>query len=112
MKRKYRFSDLDREHQLEVIGNIGTRAAAEKTVWRLVPDFPVELATAMAWDTSIMIFDDHVEAVAARIEREGVLRPILVDDLDEGNAWMEGRHRSIASEKLGFKTIPALVRIA
>jgi len=39
------------------------------------------------------------------------MRPILIDDLNEGHIWMEGRHRSIASEKLGLKTIPALYRI-
>jgi hypothetical protein len=110
MKKQYRFSDLDREHQVEVIGNLGTRA--RKTVWELVPDFPVDLAAAMAWDTSVLIFDDHVESVVRKIEQAGkVLRPILIDDLDEDYAWMEGRHRSIASENMGLKTIPALVRV-
>jgi len=112
MRKRYRFSDLDREHQIEVIGNLGTRKVAEKTVWELVPDFPVNIAAGMAWDTSIMIADDRVDSVARKIENQGkVVRPILVDDLDEGYVWMEGRHRSIASEKLGLKTIPALYRI-
>lgn len=111
MKKQYRFSDLDREHQIEVIGNLG-RPAAEKTVWKLVPDFPVNLAAAMAWDTSVVIFDQRVESVARKIEHAGkVLRPILIDDLYEDSPWMEGRHRSIASEKMGLETIPALVRI-
>lgn len=111
MKKQYRFSDLDREHQIEVIGNLG-RPAAKKTVWKLVPDFPVEAATAMAWDTSVMIFDNRVESTVRKIEQAGkVLRPILIDDLDEDAPWMEGRHRSVASEELGLKTIPALVRI-
>lgn len=111
MKKQYRFSDLDREHRIEVIGNLG-RKVAEKTVWRLVPDYPVNLATGMAWDTSVTIADDDVESVMREIEHAGkVLRPILIDDLDEDSVWMEGRHRSIASEELGLKTIPALVRI-
>lgn len=111
-KKRYRFSDLDREHQIEVVGNLGTRAIAEKTVWELVLDYPVDMAAAMAWDTSITIFDDRLESAVRAIEHAGrVLRPILIDDLDEGYVWMEGRHRSIASEKLGLKTIPALVRV-
>lgn len=65
-----------------------------------------------AWDTSVVIFDSHVESVLRDIEHAGkVLRPILIDDLDEDEPWMEGRHRAIASEKLGLRTIPALVRI-
>lgn len=109
--KRIRFSDLDREHQIEVIGNLG-RKAAGKTAWNLVPDFPVDLATAMAWDTSVVIFDMRVQSTVRAIEHEGkVLRPILVDDLDADAVWMEGRHRAIASEALGLKTIPALVRI-
>jgi hypothetical protein len=110
-KKRYRFSELDREHQIEIIGNLG-RAVAQKTVWELVPDFPVNEATAWAWDTSVTIFDHDVESVKQEIEREGkVLRPILIDTLNESSIWMEGRHRSIASEELGLKTIPALYRI-
>ena len=112
MNKRYRFSELGQEHQIEVIGNIGIRSSAEETVWELVPDYPVDLATAMAWYTSILIFDGRVESVVDRIRQAGkVLRPILIDDLDEDSPWMEGRHRSIASEKLGLSTIPALVRI-
>jgi hypothetical protein len=112
VEKHYKFSELSKEHQIEVIGNIGLAVAAEKTVWELVPDYPVDLAAGMAWDTSVMIFDDRVESTADKIRRAGkVLRPILIDDLDEDSPWMEGRHRSIASEKLGLKTIPALVRI-
>ncbi len=112
MNKRYRFSDLGQEHQIEVIGNVGIRSVAEETVWELVPDYPVDLAAGMAWDTSILIFDGRVESVVRKIEQDGkVLRPILIDAIDEDSPWMEGRHRSIASEKLGLKTIPALVRI-
>jgi hypothetical protein len=110
--REYKFSELDPEHQLEIVGNLGIKKLAEKTVWKMIPDFPVSQAAALAWDTSIQIFEGDVMSIAQEIEREGkVLRPILIDDTDEGNVWMEGRHRSIASEELGFKTIPALYRI-
>lgn len=110
-ERNYSFSQLDREHQHEIIGNLG-RKVAEQTVWRLIPDFPVDQAAAMAWDTSITIFDADVESIKDQIKHKGkVLRPILIDDLDEEHVWMEGRHRSIASEELGLKTIPALYRI-
>lgn len=111
MSRDLLFLDLDREHQREVIGNLG-REVAERTVWELVPDYPVDQAAAWAWDTSITIFDRDIESVMDGIKRAGkVLRPILIDDLDEEGVWMEGRHRAIASEELGLKTIPALVRI-
>lgn len=94
-----------------MVGNLG-REVAEKTVWQLVPDYPIDQAAALAWDTSVTIFDADVHSVASRIEHAGkVLRPILIDDLDEDHPWMEGRHRSIASEELGLKTIPALVRV-
>jgi hypothetical protein len=110
-EKTFRFSELGREHQAEIAGNLGLKTAKE-TVWKLVPDFPVDQAAALAWDTSIQIFDDDVDSVARQIEREGkVTRPILIDDLSEEHTWMEGRHRSIASEKLGLKTIPALYRI-
>jgi hypothetical protein len=111
-ERTYLFSELDKEHQIEIIGNLDDRKVAEKTVWKLVPDFPVDQASAMAWDTSVIIFDADVESVMEQIKRKGgVQRPILIDDLDEEDQWMEGRHRSIASEELGLKTIPALYRI-
>lgn len=111
MKKKYRFADLGKEHQFEIIGNLG-REVAKKTVWDLVQDYPVDLAAAMAWDSSIVISDARVQSTVEKIKHTGkVLRPILIDDLDEDSRWMEGRHRSMASEELGFKTIPALVRI-
>jgi hypothetical protein len=112
--RTYLFSELGKQHQNEIVGNLG-REVAEKTVWELVPDYPVDEAAAWAWDTAIMIHDDDVESLMGRIKRQGVLRPILIDTLhadEEGEGvWMEGRHRSIASEQLGLKTIPALYRI-
>jgi len=40
-KKTFRFSDLEKEHQIEIIGNLG-RKVAEKTVWELIPDFPVD----------------------------------------------------------------------
>lgn len=110
-ENRYLFSELDKEHQIEIVGNLG-RKVAEQTVWQLIPDFPVDQAAATAWDTSITIFDSDVESVMSQIEHQGkVIRPILIDDLDEESVWMEGRHRSIASEELGLKTIPALYRI-
>lgn len=111
MKKQYRFSELDREHQAEVIGNLG-REEARKTVWEFVPEFPTDQAAALAWDTSIQIFDDDVASVKRQIEHQGkVTRPILVDDLDKDGPWMEGKHRAIASAELRLRTIPALVRI-
>lgn len=112
MKKKYRFLDLDREHQLEILGNLSNDKAAKKSMWVFVSDYPVELATAIAWDTSVTIVDEHVESLVFMIDHKGkVRRPILIDDLNEDSVWMEGRHRSIASEELGFKTIPAFVRV-
>lgn len=110
-EKTLRFSELDKEYQNEIVGNLG-REVAQKTIWKLVPDFPVDEAAALAWDTSITIFDRDVESLALQIEYQGkVTRPILIDTLDEEDIWMEGRHRSIASEKLGLKTIPALYRV-
>ena len=114
-KRKYYlFSELDQEHQRAVVANLG-RGAAKKTVWRLMSDFPVDQAAAIAWDTSLVIHDRDVESEVAQIEILGeVRRPVLIDQLhalDVEDIWMEGKHRAIASEKLGLKTIPALVRI-
>lgn len=109
--KEYKFKDLDAEHQAEVRSNVGDKAA-KKTVWTFVPDYPVSAAAALAWDTSIVIMDDRVDDVLSQIRDAGeVLRPILIDDLDPDSSWMEGHHRSIASEELGLKTIPALVRI-
>jgi hypothetical protein len=111
MKTKYRFSDLGREHQIEVIGNLG-RKVAKGTVWELIPDFPVDQAAALAWDTGIQIFDDDVESLIEAIKHHGnVIRPILIDDLDDDNQWMEGRHRAISSQEMGLKRIPALYRV-
>jgi len=110
-ERHYLFSELDQEYQREIVGNLG-RKVAKQTVWQLVPDFPVDQALAIAWDTSITIFDRDVESLMRQIERQGqVLRPILVDEVNEEGVWMEGRHRSIASAELGLKTIPALYRV-
>lgn len=111
MKKQYRFSELDHEHQLEVIGNLG-RKIAETTVWEYVSDYPVDPAAALADVTSIQIFDSDIESLIEAIKRRGkVTRPILIDELDEDASWMEGRHRSLASQEMGLKTIPALVRI-
>lgn len=110
-EKTFRFSDLSREHQGEIVGNLGHKVA-QQTVWKMVPHFPVDQAAALAWDTSIQIFDHDVESLVRQIEHQGkVTRPILIDDLDEEGAWMEGRHRSIASQEMGLKTIPALYRI-
>jgi len=111
MKKLYKFSEMGEEHQDEITGNLGLKLA-RKTVWELVQDYPVDQAVALAWDTSVTIFDRDVESVRWQIESEGkVTRPILIDGLNEGSVWMEGRHRSIASEALGLKTIPAFVRV-
>jgi len=110
-EKTFRFAELGREHQVEIVGNLG-RKVAQNTVWELVPDFSVDSAAALAWDTSIQIFDEDVEDLVEGIKRQGkVTRPILIDELDEDAPWMEGRHRAIASEELGLKTIPALYRI-
>jgi hypothetical protein len=107
----YKFSEMGEEHQDEITGNLGQKLA-RKTAWELVPDFPVDQAVALTWDTSVTIFDRDVESVKWQIESEGkVTRPILIDALDEESIWMEGRHRSLASEALGLKTIPAFVRV-
>jgi hypothetical protein len=110
-EKTLKFSELSREHQVEIVGNLGPEVA-QRTLWRLIPDFPVDHAAALAWDTSVMIFDADIESIMEQIERKGgVHRPILIDDLDEEDQWMEGRHRSIASQKMGLKTIPALYRL-
>lgn len=110
-EKTFRFSELSREHQGEIVGNLG-RKVAQKTVWQLVPDFPVDQAAALAADTSIQIFDDDVESLVRQIKHQGqVTRPILIDELDEEGAWMEGRHRSFASQEMSLKTIPALYRV-
>lgn len=107
----FKFSELGQEHKSEIVGNLG-RKVAEKTMWALIPDYPVDQAAALADDTSIQIFDRDVESIIEAIKHQGkVTRPILIDDLDEDRAWMEGRHRSFASQEMGLKTIPALYRI-
>lgn len=107
----FRFSELSREHQGEIVGNLG-RKVSRSTVWQLVPDFPVDHAAALADDTGIQIFDDDIESLIERIKHQGkVTRPILIDELDEEAPWMEGRHRSLASQEMGLKTIPTLYRI-
>ncbi len=109
-KDTFAFSELGREHQVEIVGNLG-RKVAERTIWKLVPDFPVDAAAALADSTSIQIFDSDVQDVMDGIRRKGkVTRPILIDETGE-EAWMEGRHRSFASQELGLKTIPALYRV-
>jgi len=109
-RKTFRFAELSREHQGEIVGNLG-RQIAQSTVWGLV-DYPVDAAAALADGTSIQIFDDDVEAVKSAIQHEGrITRPILIDETDEHGAWMEGRHRSFAAQELRMKTIPALVRV-
>lgn len=107
----YTFVELDHEHQGEIVGNLG-RKVAQQTSWKFVPDFPVDAAAALADDTAIQIFDEDLEFMIAAIKRQGkVTRPILIDTLDEDSAWMEGRHRSFASQEMRLKTIPALYRV-
>lgn len=107
----YTFAELDREYQGEIVGNLG-RKVAPQTVWKFVPDFEVGYAAALADDTAIQIFDDDMEAMIEAIKHQGkVTRPILIDELDEDRVWMEGRHRSLASQEIGLKTIPVLYRI-
>lgn len=112
-KRKLtRFSDLSQEHQNEVVGHLG-RAAARKTLWRFEPRLSVDQAAAIAWDVSVIVHDSRVENVMAALKAGGKIRPILIDDLDEdlNTSWMEGIHRSLAAKELGFKAIPAFVRV-
>lgn len=109
--QKYSFSELQPQHRMEVTANLGDKTA-RKTVWELVPDYPVDAAATLAWDTSISIFDHDIESLMGQIKDAGeVLRPIIIDELDYDAPWMEGHHRAIASEELGLKTIPALIRI-
>lgn len=110
-EKTFRFAELNREHQGEIVGNLG-RKVAQGTVWKLVPDFPVDHAAALADVTAIQIFDDDIESLIEGIKHQGkVTRPILIDELDEEGAWMEGKHRSLASQQMGLKTIPALYRV-
>lgn len=109
-KKTYSFKELAREHQLEVIGHLGKKAA-RTTVWRLEKEYPTYAAAAFAWDTAIMVHDSRVDAVASGLKAGGDLRPILIDDLVEGDGWIEGIHRSIASGQLGRKTMPVLLRV-
>ena len=109
-KKTYAFKDLAREHQLEVIGHLGKKAA-RTTVWRLEEHYPVDSAAAFAWDTAILVHDSRVDSVARALKTGGDVRPILIDDLVEGEGWIEGIHRSIAAEKLGRKTVPVLLRV-
>ena len=111
MSRTIPFSKLTPEHQDEIVGNLGEKVA-ESTRWQLDEKFPTEFAASMAWDTSVVMSDYRIRSLAAQIESSGTVRPILVDDLDVEEAWMEGRHRAIAAESIGMKTIPALVRVA
>jgi hypothetical protein len=109
--KTFKFLELDREHQGEIVGNLG-RKVAKDTVWELIPDYPVDAAAALADATAIQIFDDDIESIIEGIKHQGkVTRPILIDELDEEASWMEGRHRSLASQEMGLETIPALVRI-
>lgn len=127
MKKRYRFSELDRNQQLAVIANLRktpgvfdwipdgnfSEKLAQSTVWEFISDYPVDLAAGYAWDNSVVIFDADVRSMAIKIEAEGkAITPILIDDTDEEDVWIEGRLRAIAYEKLGLETIPALVRIA
>lgn len=111
-KKHYRFSELDPEHQREVLWHLD-RKLATKTVWEFVPKFPAEEAAGFAWDISVMVHDSHVEAVKRAIKDEGILRPILIDNLEENDDkwWMEGIHRSIAANEIGLKTVPVLLRV-
>lgn len=111
--KTFRFSNLNREHQREIVGNLG-RKASQDTVWEFAPDFPVDHAAALADDKihPTKVRDDDVESLIEEIKHQGkVTRPILIDELGKQGVWMEGRHRSLASQKMGFKTILALYRI-
>jgi hypothetical protein len=108
----YKFSELDQEHQGEIVGNLG-RKVAKQTTWRFIPDYPVDAAAALADETAIQIFFRDIESMIDAIKHQGkVTRPILIDELDEDEDrhWMEGRHRSFASQEMRLKVIPALVR--
>lgn len=112
-RKIFKFSELNREHQGEIVANLGPKVA-QGTAWELVPDYPVDAAAALADATSIQIFDEDIESLIEAIKHQGkVTRPILIDELDEDEDrhWMEGRHRSFASQQMRLETIPALVRI-
>jgi len=109
-KKLYAFRDLDLEHQWEVLWHLDKKAA-KTTVWRLEERYPTETAAAFAWDMSIAVHDSRVDNVANVLEAGGAMRPILIDDLVEGEGWIEGIHRSIAAQKLGWKTVPVLLRV-
>ena len=108
MRRFYKFSELGAEHQGEVVGHLGRKAAAS-TRWELVRDFPIENAVALASDLSVMVSDHRVRSVVLGLEAGGKFRPILVDEI--GDPWIEGIHRSFAAEELGYGSVPALVRV-
>lgn len=109
-KKTYTFHDLPREHQLEVVGQMGKKNA-RTTVWRLEKEYPTDAAAAFAWDMSVMVYDSRVDAVVAGLEAGGDFRPILIDDLVDGDGWIEGIHRAIAAQKMGRKTVPVLLRV-
>lgn len=113
--RVYLFSELGREHQREVEENLD-KQTARTTRWVFDPEFPTEHVVVLAIDTKhpTTVRRENVLSVSlAIIERGGVIRPILVDDRDRNGGWwwMEGRHRSLAAEMLGMKTVPVLRRV-
>jgi len=111
MKKIYKFSEMSRDHKREIVSHLG-RKAAPKTSWEYVPKFPTEAASALANDVAIIVSDRRVAAVVSGLKAGGTFRPILIDELNEGNEWVEGIHRSIAAEELRLKTVPVFVRIA
>jgi hypothetical protein len=111
MKKIYKFSEMSRDHKREIVGQLG-RKAAPKTSWEFVQKFPTEAASALANDVAIIISDRRVRAVVLGLKAGNALQPILIDDLSEGNEWVEGIHRSIAAQELGMKFVPVFVRIS
>jgi hypothetical protein len=109
--KTFKFAQLSKEHQGEIVGNLG-RKVAQGTVWKLIPDFSVDHAAALADVTSIQIFDEDIKSMISAIKHQGkVTRPILIDELNEECPWIEGRHRSLASQEMGLKKILTLYRV-
>jgi hypothetical protein len=108
--RTYKFREMDKLHQQEIVWNLGERLAKE-TAWKFVRKYPVQEAVALTDDVGVLLSDRRVMDVVSGLQAGGKFRPVLIDEIDEKGSWMEGMHRSIAAEELGMDFLPAFVRV-
>lgn len=82
-----------------------------KEVWKEeIHSLPIELIIPSPYQPRVEFEEAAIDELAASIKEHGVLHPVLVRKIPEGYELIVGERRLRACKRLGWESIPAIVK--